>query len=205
VETGPGIFAALTHVTNRTPTRIEPSRHISLWLPHVATSWDLCTDPLARSLHRSGQAYYLDVRGLGESLPVCTARGFFEPEGWDTMFHGHALMLGKSYFGDRVLDVLRTIDLLVHLGARRVDLYGRGLGSLLALFAGCLHPAVSRVTLKNSLLSYKDLVRAPSTPWPPSAVVRGLLTRLDLPDLRRFLGKRVSDRDPWGPCPRVFR
>jgi cephalosporin-C deacetylase-like acetyl esterase len=205
VETGPGIFAILTHVTDRAPTRIEPGRRVSLWLPHVASSFDLRADPLARSLHRSGEAFYLDVRGLGESLPVCNARGFFEPEGWDSMFHGHASMLGESYFGDRVFDVLRTLDLLVNLGARRVDLYGRGLGSLLALCAGCLHPYVGRVTLKNSLSSFEDLVRVPNTPWPPSAVVRGLLTRLDLPDLRRFLGGRVSDRDPWGPCRRAFR
>jgi pimeloyl-ACP methyl ester carboxylesterase len=138
-------------------------------------------------------------------MPVVNKRGFFEPEGWDTMFHGHAIMLGTSYFGLRVLDVLRTLDLLVDLGARRVDLYGRGIGSLLALCAGCLHPAVGRVTLKHSLTSYEDLVRAPAPPWPPSAVPRGLLTRLDLPDLRRFLGRRLSERSIWGPQPRPFR
>ena len=204
VETEPGIFAALTHVTKRPSTRIEPGRSVSLWLPHVASSFDLRKDPLARSLHRSGEAFYLDVRGLGESMPLLTPRGFFEPEGWDSMFYSHAMMLGESYFGLRVLDVLRTLDLLVHLGAKRVDLYGRGLGSLLALCAGCLHPAVGRVTLKNSLSSYEDLVRAPRTPWPPSAVIRGMLARLDLPDLRRFLGKRLSERSLWGPSPRSF-
>jgi hypothetical protein len=36
-------------------------------------------------------------------------------------------------------------------------------------------------------------------------VVRGLLTRLDLPDLRRHLGRRLSVRPPWGPSPRRFR
>jgi len=204
VETEPGVYAALTHVTKCSSTGIQPGKRVSLWLPHVASSVDLCKDPLARSLHRSGGAFYLDVRGLGESMPLLTDRGFFEPEGWDSMFYSHALMLGESYFGLRVFDALRTIDLLVALGAKRVDLYGRGLGSLLALCAGCLHPAVGRVTLKNSLSSYEDLIRTPRTPWPPSAVIRGMLARLDLPDLRRFLGGRLSNRNPWGPRPKSF-
>ena len=79
IETEPGIHAMLTHVTDRAPTRIDPGHRVSLWLPHLATSHDIGADPLARSLHRSGEAFYLDVRGLGDSLPVVNDRGFFEP------------------------------------------------------------------------------------------------------------------------------
>ena len=117
----------------------------------------------------------------------------------DYMFHGHALLLGESYLGRRVYDLLRTIDLLVDQGARKVQLYGRGQGALLALCAGLLHPATGHITLQNAPLSFAEWTCAPLVSWPAANFPRGVLHHFDLPDLYRALGRRLSLIEPWGP------
>ena len=117
----------------------------------------------------------------------------------DYMFHGHALLLGESYLGRRVYDLLQTIDLLVDQGARKVHLYGRGQGALLALCAGLLHPATGHITLQNAPLSFAEWTRVPLVLWPAANFLRGVLHHFDLPDLYRALGSRLQLIEPWGP------
>ena len=89
-----------------------------LYLPHVAAEDDLQGDDLAIALRRQHSLYALDVRGLGESIPTPAEAAFFHPYGMDYMFHGHGLLLGQSYLGRRLHDVLSALDLLVAAGAR---------------------------------------------------------------------------------------
>ena len=173
---------------------VEPEVH--LYLPHVSAEEDMAGDALAASIK---PLYALDVRGLGESFPDDSGSTFFHPYGIDYMSHGYGLLLGESYLGRRVHDVLATLDLLVHGGARRVHLYGRGQGAILALFAGLLHPKVASVTLKNVPLSYRSWTRVPLVAWPAANVPRGVLKEFDLPDCIRALGKKVRIIEPWGP------
>ena len=141
VETEDGI-QALLHKCLADPPRpysLDVEGEVHLYLPHVAAEDDLQGDALAIALRRQHSLYALDVRGLGESIPTPAEAAFFHPYGMDYMFHGHGLMLGQSYLGRRLHDVLSTLDLLVAAGARRVRLYGRGQGALLALYAALLH------------------------------------------------------------------
>ncbi|MBN1674464.1 MAG: acetylxylan esterase [Kiritimatiellae bacterium] len=201
VETEPGILAILKKVARKPHTRIDPDRRVALWLPHVDAYADMCADRLARSLHATGDVYYLDVRGLGESLPVCRKGQFFHPYDWDYMLHSHGLMFGESYLGRRVFDVLRTMDLLRAEGVRQINLYGRGMGAVTALFAACLHPCVRHVTLKNGFDSYLTLATVPVSPWPASVFPAHILETLDLPDCRQYLGRRCRVVEPWNANP----
>ena len=102
----------------------------------------------------------------------------FYPYGMDYMFHGHGLLLGQSYLGRRLHDVLSALDLLVAAGAHRVRLYGRGQGALLALYAALLHDAIASTTLKNAPLSYQEWTHAPLVAWPATCFIPGVLAEL---------------------------
>jgi len=177
---------------------LDVEREVHLYLPHVSAQEDMATDALAVKLMRALPLYALDARGLGESIPD-DDRTFLHVYGMDYMHHGYSLLLGESYLGRRVHDVLATLDLLSSEGARRVHLYGRGQGALLALFASLLHARAGNVVLKNSPICFHAWTQVPLVAWPSANFVRGVLKEFDLPDCIRALGRRVRLIEPWGP------
>jgi pimeloyl-ACP methyl ester carboxylesterase len=129
---------------------------------------------------------------------TCGNRHFFEQYGTDYFYASQGQMLGVSYVGRRIHDVLSALDLLETHGARRVHLVGRGLGAILAAFTATLHPLVKRVTLHNPLLSFHELTQTDLYDWPASTLPWEALLHLDLPDLYRALGrKNLSIIKPW--------
>ena len=177
---------------------LDVEETVHLYLPHISSEDDMSGDPLAVSLKNSHQLYALDVRGLGESMPEDKVQ-FTHPYGMDYMLHGHGILLGESYLGRRVYDVLCTMNLLAHEGAKEIHLYGRGQGAILALFAGLLHGNVVSVTLKNAPTSYSEWTHAPLVAWPSANFLRGALKALDLPDCVKALGDKLTIIEPWGP------
>ena len=177
---------------------LDVEREVHLYLPHVSSETDLAEDSLAKKLKKQYPLYALDVRGLGESM-IDDTRDFFHAYGNDYMCNGYGLLLEQSFFGRRVHDVLSAIDLLIHEGAKKVHLYGRGQGALHALFAGFLHSKTGTVTLKNCPLSYHAWTQTPLVNWPHSNIPHGVLTSFDLPDLMRTLGNKLVLVQPWGP------
>lgn len=176
---------------------LDVEREVHLYLPHISAEADLIEDPLARGLKERHPLYALDVRGLGETIGD-DERDFLHPYGIDYLFHGYGLLLGRSFLGRRVHDVLSTLDLLAHEGAERIRLYGRGQGAIHALFSGFLHSAVTSVTLKNYPESYHSWTRTPLVGWPAANMPRGVLGSFDLPDLMDALDKRLELQEPWG-------
>lgn len=180
---------------------VEPE--VRLYLPHFSSEEDLAQDPLARRLQGEGTLYALDVRGLGESAPD-EEGDFWQPYGMDYMAHGYYLLLGESYLGRRVYDVLCTIALLRREGAREIDLYGRGQGALLALLVGVLDPSLRWVTLKNGPTSLRAWAEAPLVAWPSACFIREALLHFDLEDCLRALEGRVTVLEAWDalmrPC-----
>jgi dienelactone hydrolase len=176
---------------------LDVEREVHLYLPHVSAEEDLIEDPFAKSLKEQHPLYALDVRGLGESL-ADDERDFFHPYGNDYMCNGYGLMLGQSFLGRRVHDVLSTLDLLVDEGAQKIHLYGRGQGAIHALFAGFLHSGVTTITLKNYPPSYHAWTQTPLVSWPAANIPRGVLTSYDLPDLMDVVDKKLALIQPWG-------
>jgi hypothetical protein len=202
-----GNLRALLHKRLEVPARsqsLDVEREVHLYLPHLASEEDVSGDGLAAGLLREHPLYALDVRGLGESMPE-EGGGFLHAYGMDYMFHGHALLLEESYLGRRVHDTLSTVDLLAVEGARRIHLYGRGQGAILALFAAMLDDRISRVTLENGPLSYEAWTQVPLVAWPSASFLRAVLAHLDLPDLIRALGRHVRLVEPWGPDMKPLR
>ncbi len=175
---------------------LDVEREVHLYLPHVSAEVDLIEDPFAKRLKEQHPLYALDVRGLGESL-ADDERDFFHPYGNDYMCNGYGLMLGQSFLGRRVHDVLSTLDLLAYEGAKKIHLYGRGQGAIHALFAGFLHSGVTTITLKNYPLSYHAWTQTPLVSWPTANIPRGVLTAFDLPDLMDVVDNKLALIQPW--------
>ena len=175
---------------------LDVESEIHLYLPHISSEQDLIEDAWAKSLKKQHPLYALDVRGLGESL-TNDERELFHPYGNDYMCNGYGLLLGESFLGRRVYDLLRTLDLLVAEGAKKIHLYGRGQGAIHALFASLLHDKVVFVTLKNSPLSYQSWAQTPLVDWPAANIPRGVLKAFDLPDLIRAMAPHISLIQPW--------
>jgi dienelactone hydrolase len=175
------------------PFTLGVATQVSLYLPHLSTASELGAGPLQQG------SYALDVRGLGDSMPEGEDAGFLQSYGMDYMFHAYYSMLGQSYLGRRVYDVLRVLDLLACQGATSIDLHGRGQGAVLAAFAALLHPAVASVTLENGPRSFLEWTQTPYVAWPAANMVYGLLVECDLSDVLHVLGDRVTVVNPWGP------
>jgi hypothetical protein len=125
---------------------------------------------------------------------------FLTAYGSDYFYAIHSLMLGRPYVGQKTHDLLRVLDWLKSVGRKEVHLVARGWGALPATFAALLCEAVSRVTLKHALTSFRDVAESETHRWPLSAFVPGVLKKFDLADCYRALkGKKLRQIEPWGP------
>jgi hypothetical protein len=98
-----------------------------------------------------------------------------------------------------VYDVLRALDCLIANGATSIRLAGRGVGSLIAAFAGAIHPSAPPVRLYDYLPSYRTLLEDPLACWPLSSLAYRALHELDLPNVYRMLEyeSRLELESPW--------
>lgn len=193
------------------PYSLDVESEVKLYLPHVASEADLGDESVVELCGlEDSPVYAVDVRGLGQSLPEeqrseGQGGGFFQPYGMDYMMHAYGLMLGQSYLGQRVYDVLCTMDLLCAEGARSIRLCGRGQGAVIALLAALFHEHVTAVTLANGPASWFEWTQATWVSWPAANCLRGALEVCDLPDCLRVLCERLGREsvrivDPWGPA-----
>ena len=194
-----GIRAFLQKPTKAPGVSLEIEPAITLYLPHVSAEAELNHPELGGQYVQKGAFYALDVRGLGESLSGRAPEdNFFAAYQFDYMHHGYGLMFGESYFGRRVFDVLRTLDLLASEGVKSVNLVGRGLGALHAAYAAVLAPHIVRkVTLRDAPTSYLDWATTPVVHWPASVFPRSVLKHFDLPDLYAALKGRIQVLSRW--------
>jgi hypothetical protein len=123
----------------------------------------------------------------------------------DYMMHAYGLMLGQSYLGRRVYDVLCTMDLLCHEGATSIRLVGRGQGAVIALLSALFHERVSELALANGPQSWLEWTQTPWVSWPAANCPRGVLEICDLPDCVRVVRDRLGEErvqivEPWGPA-----
>lgn len=204
------IFAMLHAIPKTAPQYFFPEgKSATLHIPHVSSLEELLSGQLKYSADES-VLFALDVRGMGEM----TARthkdqgdDFFHPYRSDYFYAGEGLKLSEPYCGRRVHDLLSTLDLFQAQGYQSIHLTGRGMGAITAAMAAVLHPLVTQVTLHNALLSYQELAEDPRYSWPLSAMVYGILERLDLPDCLRELAasKKLAVADPWNSRMQLWR
>jgi pimeloyl-ACP methyl ester carboxylesterase len=188
---------------------VEPG--VTLFVPHLASEADLSDLPVVELCGlTTSPVYALDVRGLGQSLPEeqgsrPPGAGFFRAYGMDYMMHAYGLMLGESYLGRRVYDLLCTMDLLRQEGATSFRLVGRGQGAVIALLSAVFHEQVAELTLVNGPQSWLEWTQTPWVSWPTANFLRGALAVCDLPDCVRVVRERLGAEkvqivEPWGPA-----
>ena len=204
VETEPGIQAIVTAYGDRASRMHPPSGHVALYVGHLSGQEDVSQLPeLHAFLKGRTSLVTVDPRGLGQSMArTCGSKTYAEVHGSDFLYASAGEMLGESYLGRRVYDVLRTIDFLAAREEKKgqaVDLLGRGHGSIIAAFAALLHPSRPRARIWDYLPSYHLLTRTPRFTWPLSSLLRSCLREFDLPDVYRALGRRLVKSKPWGP------
>lgn len=109
--------------------------------------------------------------------------------------HAHyALDYGYTLAGVGVSSVLATVSLAqsVYPGAQ-VELYANGVeASILAMFATALDDRIMGANVYNSVRSFIDFLTAPTLPiMPPTLLVPGVLSTVDVGDLQRLAGERA--------------
>ena len=200
VESEAGIQVILTMFGDLENLCRRPRGPVSLYAGHLSSEEDCATLPwLQRCLTEGQRILAVDLRGTGQSFPTtCGSSDLLEPYGADYLYASFGSMMGESYLGRRVLDLLRTIDCLEDGGAE-VHLIGRGVGSVAVALAALLHASQPTCELVHYLPSYQLLIDNPLHNWPLSTMVENCLTTFDLPDIYAALGERLQKCDPWGP------
>ena len=200
VETEPGIQVILTMFGDLENQCRRPEGEVSLFVGHLSSEEDCATLPwLQRRLIEGRRILAVDLRGTGQSFPTsCGSSDLLEPYGADYLYASFGSMMGESYLGRRVFDLLRTIDCLEDGGAS-VHLLGRGVGSVPAALAALLHASQPICELVHYLPSYQLLIDNPLHNWPFSCFIENCLELFDLPDVYSALGDRLKKCDPWGP------
>ena len=200
VETEPGIQAILTMFGDLENQCRLPKGRVSICVGHLSSEDDCASQPwLQRRLSNGERILAADLRGTGQSFPAsCGSRELLEPYGADYLYASFGSMMGESYLGRRVFDLLRVIELLEDGGAD-VHLIGRGIGSVPVTMAALLHPSQPTCELVHYLPSYEILINNPLHNWPLSCFIENCLATFDLPDVYLALGDRMKKCDPWGP------
>jgi len=199
VESEPGIQVILTMFGDLEDQCRRPEGEVSLFVGHLSSEEDCASLPwLQRRLNEGQRILAADLRGTGQSFPSsCGSSDLLEPYGADYLYASFGSMMGESYLGRRVYDLLRTIDCLEEGGAT-VHLIGRGVGSVPVALAALLHVSQPTCELVHYLPSYQLLIDNPLHNWPFSCFIENCLEMFDLPDIYAALGDRLKKCDPWG-------
>jgi pimeloyl-ACP methyl ester carboxylesterase len=195
VETEPGILTIVyclsdTQLVSRPPRGVKRA---ILYVSHRSADAELRDEPLVREVLAAEPAaafYACDLRGVGESQPNTTARGFAEPYGSDYFYAAYGVMADRPYPAQRAGDIVRLVDWLRSHGHDEIHLVARGWGTIPATLASVLDDRIGQLTLKHALTSYQEIAEATDYDWPLSALLPGVLRTFDLPDCYRALQTR---------------
>ncbi len=199
VETEPGVQALVYRLSGERLLSRPPrgKRRAVLYLSHHSADREMRDEPLVRELidaEPEAAFFACDVRGVGESRPDTTRPdSFLTPYGSDYFYAVHSLMLDLPYVGRKTHDALAVVDWLERYGHQEIHLAAVGWGTLPAMFAGVLSPAVRQLTLKGAPDSYRQIAATKLYDQPLSSFVPGVLESFDLPDIRRELGSKLRE------------
>ena len=119
VETEPGIQVLLTMFGNLENVCRRLQGAVTLFVGQVASAEDCVALPWLQDRIRRGEKLLTaDLRGTGQNFPTtCGSQSLLDPYGSDYMYASYASMMGETYLGWRVYNLLRTVDFLTEGGA----------------------------------------------------------------------------------------
>ena len=199
ISTERGIEALLRKMMVPAPDLVQAlsvEKDVLLYVPHWSAHADLLKCPLAKNFMDRLPIYFVEVRGVGESM--CRDRDDPEIHYWmDYLAQGFDQLLGISHLGRKVFDLLKTCDLLVQEGASHIRIVARGQGSLIAGFAAAIHPNIESAELHDAPVSFAEWLAVDDLTWPASLCPRGILKTFDLPDLYEKFREKCEVKSWW--------
>jgi cephalosporin-C deacetylase-like acetyl esterase len=114
-------------------------------------------------------------------------------------------MLGKSYVGRRVFDILRTFDYLTErkdVDTNKITIHGTDYGALLGFYAAAVEPRINGGIFDRMLTSYEDFANTKfySLVSPARMFPHGILKTTDIPAIKKLLpGSRFKFPNPHKP------
>lgn len=198
LEPEDGIKVPVVTMGREHPSMHPPTGPVSVYVGNTGSLQDVVSLKWVADLAENGTLAVVDVRGMGLTMAMtCGSANFFDLYGSDFHYACLGELLGESYLGRRVGDLLSALYWLKANGAKPEQLVGRGLGAVITAFAALLYEDRPDVSLVNYLPSYRMLAEETPSHWPLSSMLRGCLAKFDLPDVYRALGKRLTLKDPW--------
>ncbi|QDV26310.1 alpha/beta hydrolase family protein [Aureliella helgolandensis] len=196
IETEPNVLA-LSYL-------LSPERHLArprrqgkkaiLYVPHRSSDQELRESLWLREQLEDAEVpvFTCDVRGIGESLPnTCGTNTFDDSYGCDYFYAVHGLMLGRPYLGQKVWDVLRTLQWMEVYGYEEVELVGQGWGALIATFVAVLSEQVQGLRIHDRPPAFTKIAMEEHYEMPLAYLLPGVLESFDLSDCDHALRSKL--------------
>ena len=187
LEVDKSMVTTMFCVSNQGYFKLAPEECVELYVPHQSCVAELDD----RQVTEKQNLFGIDYRGVGESTPDgCDqdkVRDFFANYKYDYHFASLSLLMGESYLGDRVRDVLGAIELLTAYGVKKIKLTSSGIGRIPALFAALLTSRDVQYAPDLPLSSLDSQVWDAEGTIPQSMLPVGLLKYTDFPELEKFV------------------
>jgi cephalosporin-C deacetylase-like acetyl esterase len=183
LDTEPGIVVpALLFVPDRAQNRAAATIILDPRGKQTAAQ-----DDAVQALVHDGQVVMIpDLRGWGESAPAHKRNDYTAI--WQTSMR--ALLVGRNLPGMQTYDALRVFDFLAsrpEVDPARISIRGSGDGALVALFCAAMESRVHFIP--TPVRSYMDAVKEDAPANLVSAIIPGVLSDFDVPDLQRLLAR----------------
>lgn len=137
----------------------------------------------------------INLRGMGLSTPRMPSGGpvFYRGMQLSERFAWTNLVLGKPAIGQRVWDILRTLDYLDErsdIDSSRIRILGRGSAGVAGGLATVLDPRVGSLLLTRAIPSWQSIIEAEDYSVSLDWFIPGILQNFDLPDLLASVAPR---------------
>ncbi|MFP4500202.1 MAG: alpha/beta hydrolase family protein [Candidatus Hydrogenedentota bacterium] len=152
---------------------------------------------IERMVSEGARVLAVDVRSMGETRSTENSKGWDFQIGPDWTDYFRAYLVGRSFVGMRVDDIMQCVRAL----DTPVALHAVGETAVPALHAAALYPnRFTTVTLERGIPSWDAVVRTPRARRQLNNTVHGALEVYDLPDLIDLAGaKNVTTIKPEVP------
>ncbi len=158
------------------------------------------SDPDLAELEKAGFGVLrLHPRGSGPGYELSGASGY----NLDYQIAARTWLLGRNLLAMQAADIVSAYRYLKQDSpSTEVYLVGKGKFGPAALLAAALEPGFKRILLESSVQSFTSILESPLQSGNENAIVPGILSHFDLPDLVPLLGTRslflVSSTSPSG-------
>lgn len=139
----------------------------------------------------------VELRGFGDTKAKGRTYYAHEHFGTDGSDNCYAYLLGKTYVGLRVDDLLDVVRFYANeRGVKQVNLVAEGYAGTVALIAAIAEPgAFNSVKLLGELPTWTSQLEKEYGPIPLTNAIHGVLNDFDIDDLEGFLKKRGILKD----------